>query len=305
MTCPGNPDYGPPPNISDDLKRTTAHRWCLAPIIPMSLFSTTIHLYRDALRATGRSLVRGWLVILAVIVFTMIMWFAGTVARPLGMVGGFVLGAVNALLIGATLSLIEQAIKGVRGTTGRDILDSMGHYFWDVISVGFVLWIPTMLLDTSLRANPDSQFLVTACLLLVFILLNPAPEVIYLTRHDSPLDVLKRSYDFVLENWIEWFLPMALILAPLGLSLFFKLSSRLGRGAGLDFVQLLLVPFTVLTAWLTDLGISAELTGGMALLLTPPVTVGMLLFRGHLFIALTSTSRRQRMYQSQFHDSAR
>jgi len=271
----------------------------------MSLFATTILLYRDALRATGRSLLRGWLVILAVIVFTMIMWFAGTVVRPLGMVGGFVLGAVNALLIGATLSLIEQAIKGMRGITVRDVLDSMGHYFWDVISVGFVLWIPTMLLDTSLRANPDSQFLVTACLLLVFILLNPAPEVIYLTRHDSPLDVLKRSYDFVLENWIEWFLPMALILAPLGLSLFFKLSSRLGRGAGLDFIQLLLVPFTVLTAWLTDLGISAEVTGGLALLLTPPLTIGMLLFRGHLFVALSATSRRQRLYQSQFHDAAR
>lgn len=271
----------------------------------MSLFSSTLLLYRNALRTTGRSLLRGWLVILAVIVFTLMLWFAGTVARPLGMAGGFLMGAVNALLIGATLSLIEQTIKGVRTISLRDVLDSMGHYFWDVISVGFVLWVPTMLLDTSLRANPDSQFLVTACLLLLFILLNPAPEVIYLTRHDSPLDVLKRSYEFVLENWIEWFLPLTLVLAPLGLSLFFKLSSRMGRGAGLDFVQLLLVPFTVLTAWLTEFGIPAEVTGGMALALTPPLAVGMLLFRGHLFVALSATSRRQRLYQSQFHDSAR
>ena len=279
--------------------------WSLLRPVLMSLFTSTVHLYRDAIRATGRSIMRGWVIILAVIVFTLIMWFAGTVARPLGMVGGFIMGAVNALLIGATLSLIAQAIQGLRGITVRDVLDSMGHYFWDVISVGFVLWVPTMLLDTSLQANPNSHFLVTACLLLIFILLNPAPEVIYLTRHDSPLDVLKRSYDFVLENWIEWFLPMALILAPLGLSLFFQLSSRLGRGAGLDFIQLLLVPFTVLTTWLTDLGISEELTGSMALVLTPPLTVGMLLFRGHLFVALSATSRRQRLYQSQFHDSAR
>ena len=109
----------------------------------------------------------------------------------------------------------------------------------------------------------------------------------------------------MLDNWIEWFLPMALVLAPLGLSLFFKLSSQLGRGAGLDFIQLVLVPFAVLTAWLTDVGISAELTGLMALLLTPPLMVGMLLFRGHLFLALSATSRRQRLYQSQFPDSAR
>ena len=266
----------------------------------LTLVTSTLQLYRDALRATARSLVRGWLLILAVVVFTVLMLLAGVIARPLGIAGGFLLGAVNALLIGAVLSLIEQAIRGMRGITLQDVKDSLGHYFWDVISVGFVLWIPTMLLDTSLRANPDSQFLVAAALLLVFILLNPAPEVIYLTRHDSPLDVIKRSYDFVLENWIEWFLPLALILAPLGLSLFFKLSSRLGRGAGLDFIQLLTLPFTVLTAWLTDLGISPEVTGTLAFLLTPLLTVCMLLFRGHLFVALTSSSRRQRLYQAQF-----
>ncbi|MGC3973757.1 MAG: hypothetical protein QM771_05150 [Nitrospira sp.] len=257
----------------------------------LTIFNSTLRLYREALHATWRSLIRGWFVILAVIVFTLLMMLAHQIARPLGMLGGFLLGAVNALLIGATLSLIEQSVKGMRAIAMQDVLESMGHYFWDVISVGFVLWIPTMLLDTSLRANPDSQFLVMACLLLVFILLNPAPEVIYLTRHDSPLDVLKRSYDFVLDNWIEWFLPMALVLAPLGLSLFFKLSSQLGRGAGLDFIQLVLVPFTILSAWLTDLGISPSLTGMMALLLTPPLMVGMLLFRGHLFSALSSTSR--------------
>ncbi|MBL8070980.1 MAG: hypothetical protein JNM35_07785 [Nitrospira sp.] len=271
----------------------------------LTVVTSTLHLYREALHATSRSLIRGWMAIPAVIVFTLLMLLAYQIARPLGMLGGFLLGAVNACLIGATLSVIEQAIKGMRAITIGDVIESMGHYFWDVISVGFVLWIPTMLLDTSLRANPDSQFLVTACLLLVFILLNPAPEVIYLTRHDSPLDVLKRSYDFVLDNWIEWFLPMALVLAPLGLSLFFKLSSQLGRGAGLDFIQLVFVPFTVLSAWLTDFGISAELTGMIALLLTPPLMVGMLIFRGHLFVALSATSRRQRLYQSQFHDSAR
>ena len=271
----------------------------------VTIFTSTLHLYRDALGATWRSLLRGWVLIIAVVVFALMMVFAGMLARPLGIVGGFLLGAVNALLIGATLSLVEQAIRGMRRLTARDLVDSLGHYFWDVISVGFVLWLPTMLLDTSLQANPDSQFLVAACLLLIFLLLNPAPEVIYLTRHDSPLDVLKRSYDFVMENWIEWFLPLALVLAPLGLSLFFKLSSRLGRGAGLDFMQLLILPFTVLTAWLTDLGIAPEVTGGLSLLLTPPLTVGMLLFRGHLFVALTSSTRRQRLYQARFENPSR
>jgi hypothetical protein len=265
-----------------------------------SILSSTLQLYRDAGRATVRSLIRGWIIIVALIVFALAFTLAASLARPLGIAGGFVLGAVNALLIGAVLSLTEQAVMGARSLGLRDVIDSFGQYFWDVISVGFVLWIPTMLLDMSLQSNPDSRMLVAAILLLVFILLNPAPEVIYQVRHDSPLDVLKSSYDFVLENWIEWFLPLALVLMPLGFSLFVSLSNRLGRGAGLDFFQLLILPFTVLTAWLNSLGVAGEMTSVAAILLTPPLAAAMLLFRGHLFAALRGTSRRQRAFASKW-----
>lgn len=264
----------------------------------VDVLSSTVRLYREAMRATVRSFMNGWIIIIALIAFAIAFWLAASLARPLGIAGGFILGAVNALLIGSILSLIEQAVKGARQLTFQDIRDSVGQYFWDVIGVGFVLWIPTMLLDTSLQANPGSQVFVVAALLLVFILLNPAPEVIYQVRHDSPLDVIKTSYEFVLENWIEWFLPLSVVLMPLGFSLFVSLSSRLGRGAGLDFFQLLILPFTVLSAWLTTLGIPSEMTSVAALLLTPPLAVGMLLFRGHLFAALHHSSRRQRAFQS-------
>ena len=97
-------------------------------------------------------------------------------------------------------------------------------------------------------------------MLLIFLLLNPAPEIIYQVRHDSPLDVLKTSYEFVLENWIEWFLalghsPAASRPSPVGLTSFFLLSSRVGRGAGLDFSQILILPFTILGGWLGYVGI--------------------------------------------------
>lgn len=262
-----------------------------------------MQLYREAGRATLRSFIRGWIIIVAMIGFAFAFILAASLARPLGMAGGFLLGAVNALLIGALLNLIEQAIMGARALGFRDIVDSFGRYFWDVISVGFVLWIPTMLLDMSLQSNPDSRMLVAAIMLLLFILLNPAPEVIYQVRHDSPLDVLKSSYEFVLENWIEWFLPLALVLMPVGFSLFVSLSSRLGRGAGLDFFQMLILPFTVLSAWLSSLGLAGELTSLAAILLTPPLAVAMLLFRGHLFAALHGTSRRQRAFAGNWNKS--
>ena len=269
------------------------------------MLTETLTLYRNAFRKTGQSLVRGWMTMVAVVGFGFLLMLATQIASPLGMVGGFLLGAVNALLVGATLSLIEQSMSHARALTVRDILGCVGHYFWDVIGIGFILWLPLMALDLSLQTNPFGQLLSYAVLLLLFLLLNPAPEIIYQVRHNSPLEVLKTSYEFVLENWIEWFLPFAVILlpivlSPMGLRSFFSLSSRVGRGAGLDFSQLLVLPFTILGGWLDYAGIPSSISWYLGLLFTPPLAVAMLLFRGHLFASLHGVSRRQRRFVSPF-----
>ena len=270
----------------------------------MNQLVAAFNLYRQALRKTWNSLRQGWLTIVAVIAFLFLLLLAQQIAGPLGMAGGFLLGAVNALLVGMTLSLIEQGVSYARAVTIQDVFDSFGHYFWDVIGVGFVLWIPLMALDMGTQQNPNGQMISYAVMLLIFILLNPAPEVIYQVPHDSPLDVFKRAYDFVLENWIEWFLPLALLLLPLvaapgGLTSFFLLSHRVGRGAGLDFSQILIFPFTILRSWLSSFGVDPEVAQYLILLFTPPLAVSILLFRGHLFASLSRSSHRQRQFASQ------
>ncbi len=267
--------------------------------------TAAFELYRKAIQKTWQSLLRGWMTIVAVIGFLFLLLLAQQLAAPLGMAGGFLLGAINALLVGATLSLIEQSISFARSLTFRDVLDSFGHYFWDVIGVGFVLWLPLMALDLGTQSNPNGLFLSYAVMLLIFILLNPAPEVIYQVRHDSPLDVFKSAYEFVLENWIEWFLPIGILLIPLlaapgGLVSFFRLSRRVGRGAGLDFSQILLLPFTILESWFAYLGLGSDIAWYVMLFFTPPTAVAILLFRGHLFASLSRSTRRQRQFASQF-----
>lgn len=271
----------------------------------LQTLSATFHLYGQAIRATGRSLQRSWISMVAIVIFALLFVGAARIAGPLGMAGGFILGAVNALLVGATLRLIEQSLSASRMIQMQDVIDSFGHYFWDVIGVGFVLWLPTMALEMGTQANPYGQFLLSAVLLVLFLLLNPAPEVIYQVRHDSPLDVFKTSYEFVMEHWIEWFLPFVLlilpvILSPSGLREFFSLSSRVGRGAGLDFFQILILPFTLLGGWLTYVGIHPDVQWLLVLLLTPPVAMAILLFRGHLFALLHGSSKRQRLFARQF-----
>jgi len=271
-------------------------------MVQVSMLTSTLDLYQQAARATGRSLRRGWLSMAGLVVFALLFVVASRIAGPLGLAGGFLLGAANALLVGATLRLIEQSLGASRTLRVQDIVESVGHYFWDVIGVGFVLWLPVMALDMSTQANPNGQFLSYACLFLLFVLLNPAPEVIYQVRHDSPLDVFKTSYEFVTENWIEWFLPFAVLilpvaLSPSGLREFLAISSRLGRGAGLDFFQLLILPFTVIGGWLSYLGVSQDWGWLPMVLLTPPVAMAILVFRGHLFALLHGSSRRQRLFR--------
>ncbi|OQW35832.1 MAG: hypothetical protein A4E19_16430 [Nitrospira sp. SG-bin1] len=272
----------------------------------VNLVSATFQLYRHVLNKTVRSLTCSWVTMIALIVFAVLFVAISRIAAPLGIVGGLILGIANALLVGATLRLIEQSLSASRTLGLKDVTDSFGHYFWDVIGVGFVLWLPTMLLDMGLQANPSyGQFLLSAFLLLVFILLNPAPEVIYQVRHESTLDVFKSSYEFVLEHWIEWFLPFAVfmlpvILSPSGLFEFFSLSGRVGRGAGLDFFQILMLPFTVIGGWLSYLGLDPDGQWIVLILLTPPTAMAALLFRGHLFASLKGSSRRQRLFAHQF-----
>lgn len=259
---------------------------------------TTIRLYHQSLLAAFQSLQHNWILIPVLLVFAIGMVVVTSLVAPLGMIGGFILGAVNALAIGATLSLTEEAIRGGRRLRWQDILPSMGQYFWDVISVGFMVWFPLMFLEMGLQANPYQPLIATAVLFLMFVLLNPVPEVIYQSRKGSALEIVQESYEFVLENWIEWFLPVAIALAPFGLSFFFQISSQAGRRGGLDFGQLMTLPFSILSQWLSFLGISSNASFFIVLIVTPLAAVFMLLFRGHLFAALHGSSRRQRMFQS-------
>ena len=262
------------------------------------LFKITARLYHQSFLATITSLTRCWILIPVVIGLAIGLLVASSVIAPLGMLGGFLLGALNALIIGATLSLTEQAVLGSRRLQWKDVPASFGQYFWDVISVGFMVWFPLMFLEMGLQMNPYQPLLLTAVFFLVFILLNPVPEVIYQSRAGSAFDIVRESYEFVLENWVEWFLPFAILFAPFGLTFFFQISSQAGRRGGLDFWALLTLPFTVLSEWLSLIGIAPEASVVLVFALTPVFTVCMLFFRGHLFANLHRTSRRQRLFQS-------
>ena len=75
------------------------------------------------------------------------MFLISGVAMSLGMLGGFLLGGANAFALGMLFSLLEQAVLSTRQITWEDIWNAAGQYFWDVITIGFIVWMPLQFLE--------------------------------------------------------------------------------------------------------------------------------------------------------------
>jgi hypothetical protein len=133
------------------------------------------------------------------------------------------------------------------------------------------------------EASQDVAFVVT---LILLVILNPIPEVIYLGRSDG-LGMFQESLDFLRENWLEWFLPLLLLtILSLGFPLPFMSPLQVGQ---LGF------PFMSAAGLLTG-SIESLFWNVLGMLLL----FALMVFRGLLFRALFGSSRRQRIFRSRF-----
>lgn len=103
-----------------------------------------------------------------------------------------------------------------------------------------------------------------------FIFLNPLPELVYL-RHYSEGENLSRAYEFILENWLDWFVP----LLPMMLLAF---------GGGF-FGSMLMPGFGTLPG----------------ILIQAVVLPFVMVYRGFLFDLLSKSSRRKRQFRRNMH----
>lgn len=147
-----------------------------------------------------------------------------------------------------------------------DLKKSFLAYFWSLMGLFFVLWIVEIILGAVLAQNPNRMVILRGVDLLAFIVLNPAPEIIYLKGTRGGMDTISRSVKFIQENWIEWFVPNLLV------------------GFGVWWLG------TRASQLPTAVAIVAALFAGALFHV-------VMVFRGNLFEALDSSTHRQRMYK--------
>ena len=167
----------------------------------------------------GRSLKQGavltvanWPIFLALYTYAALISVGALFAHQLGPLGGIVLTLVSALCAGSFLASVEAIVRSGKATL-EDFRSSFGTYFFDVIGVMFALWIFSLVTQL-LASSPYGPAIAAFSSLLVWVLFNAVPELIYLGHH-STMDLLSESYGFITQNWIEWF-PLNIALGFMG-----------------------------------------------------------------------------------------
>jgi hypothetical protein len=170
----------------------------------------TLHIYRKVFSRAAVLAAKNWPVLGSVFVYGAIGMVAATLCSPLGIAGGFILTLIQAACVSSFLYLVEMIVRTSKVTLD-DFRRSFVPYLWDVVGIMFVFWIFTLLGPAFLQL-PQGGVILRFVYLAIFVLFNAVPELIYM-GHCSTAALLSESYEFITENWIEWFPATLLAVA--------------------------------------------------------------------------------------------
>jgi hypothetical protein len=249
----------------------------------MLLLRATFALFRDAAidaaRAAGRS---AFALVLLLLLFP-VLAFVGMATSPLGMVGGFVVGLMNAACAGTYLATLQDALDARRTISISSIQANLGRYTSEVLGVAFPIWVVSAIASFAL---PGPMVLLLQ--LAIGVALNVAPEMIGRTR-SSGVQLLQDAFIWLKESGVEWFAAQAAVLVPLLLwrpSAFGGVVGMFGPNFGfVNAGSLALSGGSGPLAW----------AGGLAMV---AFVHAIMLFRGALFQRLGQGGRRARVWRA-------
>jgi hypothetical protein len=250
-----------------------------------------LHLYRKVAVTAARNAVRAWPVALSLIAYGAILFGASLVTRPLGIIGGLVLGLVAAACWSSYLELIAQAVAGssIR-LRWDDFKRTFGARFWDVISVMFAFFIISFL--TRPLGNGPNGAATTAILgIAMAFFFNAVPELLYQGDTRS-FSLLLASARFMLAHPVVWLLPNILFAAAV-----------MAAGGGLHFERPAEVLIAFGNTFSSPIGVIG-LFSGLPLWVLPLALFALhyaMVFRGVLFRELVGGGDNARLRAFQAH----
>jgi hypothetical protein len=235
----------------------------------MQTLQVTLWMYAVALKRSWECARKNWVVSFAPVAYGVILAIIVSIVAPLGMIGGLLFSLASQACVSSGLFLVKNMVDSNKADF-NDFLNGFTVYLWELLGIAFILWIPLRVLAMALATAPNGDLIYFLIKLALYILLNPVPEFIYQSRV-SGIELIGSSYNFVVENWIEWLIPNVLLLA-VGYVLLGLIEPLIFALPG--FVALFLYAFIV------GLGLTY-----------------FMIFRGFLFAQLHGTTRRSRLYR--------
>lgn len=235
----------------------------------MKIVQVTLWMYAVALRRSLEAVAKNWIVSFAPFAYGFILSLGASIAASLGLIGGILLALVSQACLSSGLYLIENIVR-MGKTNLDDFIRGFSVYLWELVRISFILWIPLRVISIGLSGVPNGALIFLFIEIALYVLLNPVPEFIYQTR-SSGIELLGASYNFIVENWIEWF------VANIALTV---------------LAYFLLNALGVLAFGLPGFAQSFLVTFGLGLCLTY-----IMVFRGFLFAELHGSTRRSRAYR--------
>lgn len=252
----------------------------------MNLLEDMILVQKNTLKKTIKSFGKNWVIIFTSIVYVLINLVAallvGNLLRgPLSILSGIITAIITSSLTSNYLYLLFNVIN-YNKITYNNFKDGFTQYLWKVYGIFFIAWIVTYVLSAISRLFGNNLgILITLFSLAAVILLNALPETLY-QKYYSSSESIQYAFEFIKENWLNWFIPNVILLLVL-----YLITGRL-----------------ILNMFTTHLSFNMNFTIGSMIryLIGQSLFSFVMIYRGHLFKLLSTSTRRKRMYMKKLYD---
>ncbi len=249
----------------------------------MDLMKDFKYVTDHSIKKTAESLKKNFLIVFTGVVYGIMTLVAGlllsTLFRgPLSIISGFITYFIQSAIISNYLYLLYNIINYNRFNL-NDFKEGFTAFLWKIYGVFFIIYIGRLLLSTLGILGSAAALLNSVILLIGLIVFNALPESIYLKSY-SPSDTLVYALEFMKENWFNWIIPNLIFLGIIYLTTGRVLTGIVNTSIGFTF-------------GLSPRDIILYLIGQV-------VFSFMMIYRGHLYKILSTSTRRKRMFLNKF-----
>lgn len=245
----------------------------------MDILSDIILVNKEIISKTRKTISKSPAILLMGVVYSIISFLSGIIVfkllAGLGMLLGLIYALIQSAIVSSYLFVLHNAIVYNR-FRWKDIKHGITYFIRKVYGVMFIFFLANLILGFLLNIiGPLAEVITILTGGITFILLNPLPESLYIKDRDS-LQTIVYCVDFMKENWLNWLLPNMLLMIMLSFT-----TGRVFLG-GLN-------PFT-------GFSFGASLGTFIMYLLGSIIISLAMIYRGHLFVLLSTTTLRKRMF---------